>query len=221
MSDPQTASTQLEEEYRALGYAHIAGLDEVGRGAWAGPLVVGAVVLPIGRPDLSEALRGVRDSKKVTTMRQRDILAEKIRDVALAWGLGQVSPSEIDVYGLTGGTHLAMHRALHALQTDYPHCQPDLLFLDHIALPDNRLTQISRAKMDSLSLTVAAASLLAKTFRDEIMIGLDELYPEYDFAHNKGYAATSGGDVHRKALAELGPSPVHRLSFKPIQRRLL
>jgi ribonuclease HII len=221
MRDPQTASTQLEEEYRALGYQAIAGLDEVGRGAWAGPLVVGAVILPIGHLDLSKALKGVRDSKKVTTMHQRDILAEKIRDIAIAWGLGQTTPAEIDSYGIIGGTHLAMRRALQTMQSDFPHTQPDLLFLDHIDLPDTSLPQISRARMDSLSLTVAAASLLAKTYRDDLMIGFDEYYPDYDFAHNKGYAATSGQDLHRKALERLGPSPIHRLSFKPMQRRLL
>lgn len=221
MTDPHTASTHLERDYRARGYLHIAGLDEVGRGAWAGPLVVGAVILPIQRPDLSDILSGVRDSKTVTTGKQRQFLADKIRDVAVAWGIGLVQPAEIDTHGLTRATHLAMQRALDALTTDYPHAQPDILFLDYIKLHNNPLPQVSYSKMDTLSLTVAAASLIAKCHRDDIMIGLDELYPQYDFAHNKGYAATSGADVHRKALEELGPSPVHRLSFKPVQRRLL
>lgn len=221
MPDPETASTQLEEEYRARGYHSIVGLDEVGRGAWAGPVVVGAVILPIHRPDLRDVLIGVRDSKKVTTLRRRNLLAEKVRDTASAWGLGQASASEIDDYGIIGATHLAMHRALEAMLEDFPEADPDLLFLDHIHLPDMPLPQVSRAKMDSLSLTVASASLLAKTYRDDIMIGFDERYPDYDFANNMGYAATSGEDLHRKALARLGPSPIHRLSFKPMQRRLL
>ena len=110
-----------------------------------------------------------------------------------------------------------MRRALAMLSQDFADVQPNALFLDHITLPDNPLFQLSLARMDSLSLTVASASLLAKTYRDDIMIGLDERYAGYDFAHNKGY----GQPAHIAGLDRLGVSPVHRLSFKPMQRRLL
>ena len=216
MRDPQTASLTIEHHYRSLGCDHIAGIDEAGRGAWAGPVVAAAVILPLERADLREALAGVRDSKKVTTMRQRNRLAESVRSTALAWGVGEADVDEISAYNIAGATRLAMHRALDAMWGAFP-ITPDLLLLDYMRLPACLIEQVSLARMDTLSLTVAAASLLAKTHRDDIMLRLDERYPGYDFAHNKGY----GQPKHREGLDLLGVSPVHRLSFKPRQRRLL
>ncbi len=217
MRDPQTASLTLEEEHRALGHAYIAGLDEAGRGAWAGPVVAAAVILPVARLNLRDSLPGVRDSKKVTTMRQRCHLAESVREVALAWGVGEADVDEIAAYNIAGATRLAMHRALDAMCGAFPGVMPSLLFLDYMPLPDCPIAQLSLARMDSLSLTVASASLLAKTHRDAIMLDLDALYPGYDFAHNKGY----GQPKHRAGLDRLGSCPAHRMNFKPLQRRLL
>jgi ribonuclease HII len=218
----------------AEGYRHIAGLDEAGRGSWAGPVTASAVILPIGRPDLSqepalstacselcrrverrcsepvEELEGVRDSKQLTP-RQRECLYPIIKSAALAVGVGSVLPEKIDDVGIVPATQQAMSLAI--AQLDPP---PDFLLIDFINLPGLSIPQKSITNGDALSLSIAAASIVAKVTRDRLMVELDAHYPGYGFARHKGY----GTPQHRESLARLGPSPVHRLSFAPLKLML-
>jgi ribonuclease HII len=184
------------------GIMTVAGIDEAGRGALAGPVAAGAVILP---PELEIAgwLKGVRDSKQVTPF-QREIAREKILQYAAAWGVGFASAEEIDQMGILPATRLAACRALEALTTPPLH-----LLLDYLFLPDIATPQTSLIKGDCRSLSIAAASILAKTSRDALMQELDLTYPGYGFATHKGY----GTLAHRVALRSLGASPVHRISF--------
>jgi len=191
----------------AKGYRHIAGLDEAGRGSWAGPVVAGAVILPIGQADLSQRLEGVRDSKQLTP-RQRERLYGTIRSAALAVGVGIVPPDMIDESGIVPATRQAMGLAL--VQLDL---LPDFLLIDFLNLPGLSIPQKGITGGDALSLSIAAASIVAKVTRDRWMIQLDAQYPGYGFARHKGY----GTRQHRESLARLGPSPIHRLSFAPMK----
>jgi len=188
------------------GIAIIAGIDEAGRGAWAGPVVAAAVVLPLERSDLKSELDGVRDSKLLSA-RQRSHWAGKIWEIAATIGVSQATAEEVDALGLILATRTAMTRATHELDPS-----PDHLLIDHILLPESELPQTALPRGDAIVLSIAAASIIAKVTRDTIMIELDERYPGYGFPQHKGY----GTSVHRQALAALGPSPVHRRSFKPI-----
>jgi ribonuclease HII len=188
------------------GIAIIAGIDEAGRGAWAGPVVAAAVVLPLERSDLKCELDGVRDSKLLSA-HQRGHWAGKIREIASTIGVGQATTEEIDTLGLISATRTAMARAIHELDPS-----PDHLLIDHILLPESELPQTALPRGDAIVLSIAAASIIAKVTRDTIMIELDERYPGYGFPQHKGY----GTSVHRQALAALGPAPVHRRSFAPI-----
>jgi len=185
---------------------HIAGLDEAGRGAWAGPVVAAAVVLPLDRRDLTRALNGVRDSKLVPES-EREALAERIRSVAVGIGIGATSAREVDQAGLLPATRLAMRRALLGLglPTDY-------LLLDYLLLPEVRVHQTALPHGDARVLSIAAASIIAKVSRDALMRHIDGLFPGYGFDRNKGY----GTPLHRRALHRLGPSPVHRRSYRPV-----
>lgn len=207
-SASKTASLTYERQYQTSGCNTIMGLDEAGRGPWAGPVAAGAVCLPLERKDLSKALMGVRDSKQMTP-RQRTQLAEVIKQVAAAWGIGSASNDEIDELGIVPATKLAMKRAF-----EMANVQPDCLILDSLAWPEMSIPQISLIKGDSLSLSIAAASVLAKVWRDEYMTHLSEKYPQYGFGLHKGY----GTPAHQAALKEHGPSPVHRKSFAPIRK---
>jgi ribonuclease HII len=201
----------LEEERLLLraGYKTIAGLDEAGRGAWAGPVAAAAVILPLDDPDLTTKLRGVRDSK-LCTPRQRDVLYERIIEVAVAWATALVPAARIDEIGIVPATRQAMQTAIAALvKLSHP---PDALLIDALSLPDLALAQRSLSKGDLKSLTIAAASILAKVTRDRKMIVLDELYPDYGFARNKGY----GTPQHQKALVTAGPLGLHRWTFAPV-----
>ncbi len=183
------------------GFRYVAGLDEAGRGALAGPVAAAAVILP---PNLApRALEGVLDSKQMRPS-QREMWAARIRQVALAWAVGYATPSEIDAWGIVPAVHLAMQRALEALRP-----RPDFLLIDYVRLPDCPLPQTALVKGDQQVLSIAAASVLAKTHRDALMRTLDARYPRYGFARHKGY----GTRRHREALARWGPSPVHRRSF--------
>jgi ribonuclease HII len=178
-------------------------LDEAGRGALAGPVAVGAVILP-DIPPLARTLRGARDSKQLTPL-QRDRLAPRIKEAARAWGIGLSSAEEIDSLGIVAATRLAALRALGSLPL-----LPDYLLTDfRLELPELDLPQTSLVKGDQRSLSVACASILAKTARDELMRALDSEYQGYGFARHKGY----GTAFHRAALARLGSSPVHRKTF--------
>jgi ribonuclease HII len=200
----------LENEFRAQGYRLIAGLDESGRGAWAGPVMAAAVILPLGQPDLREALKGVRDSKTIyPPLRAR--LRETIAQVALAVGVGKATSREIEKMGIVGASRLAMRRALDDLAL-----RPDALLIDYLSLPDVRLPQHNPAHGEDRSLSIAAASIVAKVTRDGHMIELDDIYPGYGFARHKGY----GTAVHRQALGELGPCDIHRRTFRPVWARL-
>jgi ribonuclease HII len=194
----------------AEGYRHIAGLDEAGRGAWAGPVVAGAVILPIDRPDLSQQLEGVRDSKQLTP-RQRERLYPIIESAALAVGVGIVPPDMIDELGIVPATRQAMGLAI--TQLNLP---PDFLLIDFLNLPRLSIPQRSITHGDALCLSIAAASIVAKVTRDRWMVQLDARYPGYGFARHKGY----GTRQHREALVRLGPSPIHRLSYAPMRLML-
>jgi ribonuclease HII len=190
----------------AAGMANLAGLDEAGRGAWAGPVSAAAVILPCDA-DLCVRMKGVRDSKQMTS-RQRFAWAVKIRRIALAWGVGFASHTEIDAIGILPATRLAMQRAL--AQLTLP---PQHLLLDAVRLPAVALPQTVLIKGDVHSLSIAAASVLAKTARDELLIAWEQEYPGYGFARHKGY----GTAAHRQALQVKGPCPLHRFSFAPIR----
>ncbi len=204
----QWPDLQEEQALQAQGYPRIAGLDEAGRGAWAGPVVAAAVVLPLGRPDLAQALSGVRDSKQCTP-RQRDQLFGRIRDVALAVGVGSVLPGRVDAIGIVPATREAMVQAVGRLGV-----APDALLIDALRLPSLPLPQRPLIKGDARSLSIAAASIVAKVTRDRMMVSLDARYGGYGMARHKGY----GTRQHQQALALLGPSPVHRLSYAPLKK---
>lgn len=201
---------EYERSFWARGYRYVAGCDEVGRGCWAGPVVVGAVVLPIHDPAICGVLRaaGVRDSKLLSP-EQRTALVPLIHEIALAYALGEAEPEEIDQIGIVPATHRAARRALSRLPI-----RPHALLLDAFPLPDVSLPQKAVIKGDQRSLTVATASILAKVARDTYMIRTDEQYPGYGFARHKGYGTLQ----HREALNTLGPSPLHRHSWRPILR---
>ncbi len=189
------------------GYRLIAGIDEAGRGAWAGPVVAAAVIL-----DLAQVahLDGVNDSKRLTA-RQRDRLYPIIIDQCVAYGIGQGSAAEIDALGILPATRLAMTRAVETLSP-----QPDALIIDAVRLPQMDQPQSVFNFADAISLSVAAASILAKVTRDRWLIDLDAQYPAYQFARHKGY----GTPIHRAALQSIGPCAIHRQSFKPIRALL-
>lgn len=187
------------------GYQLIAGVDEVGRGPLAGPVVAAAVILPLG---IAPAwLNLVRDSKRLTVAR-REFLYDRIEEEALAIGVGSVCPELIDARGISAATRLAMRLAVEQLR--HP---PDFLLIDAIKLPDLNLPQKSIIRGDGLSLSIAAASIVAKVTRDHFMIGYDGVYPNYGFARHKGYATRE----HRSNLWRLGASPIHRKSFAPVR----
>ncbi len=196
----------LERALVARGFCRIAGMDEAGRGALAGPVAAAAVVLPLEAPDLAARLAGVDDSKRLSP-KARTRLAQRIRQTALASAVGMASPAEVDALGIVPATRLAMRRALAALPLT-----PDHLLLDWLRLPEVALPQTALPHGDARALSIAAASILAKVSRDALMERLDERYPGYGFARHKGYATTA----HRAALRRLGPSPVHRHSFAPV-----
>lgn len=209
---PKTASLIHERNYYNMGCRTIFGIDEAGRGPWAGPVSAGAVALPLNRQDLSKALAGVRDSKEMTP-NQRQSLADTIKDVSLAWGIGHATAKEIDELGIVPATKMAMQRALsEALSgTDI---EPDCLFLDYMLWPERLdIPQVSIVSGDKHSLSIACASVLAKVWRDLFMLELDAEFPHYGFAQHKGY----GTAAHRQALEQYGASDFHRKYYKPIQ----
>jgi ribonuclease HII len=203
---PQSPNFDFEKALADKDGLLIAGLDEAGRGAWAGPVYAAAVMLPISEFVL-ELLHGVRDSKQMSA-RQREYWAEQIKIAALAWGIGSAGQAEIDRLGIMACTRLAMTRAYEQLTL-----KPGHLLIDALRLPDVRVGQTALIKGDQRSLSIAAASVLAKTARDAWMKAAAEEYPQYGFARHKGY----GTSLHRAKLSEFGPSPIHRMSFKPIR----
>lgn len=187
-----------DEQLRARGIRVLAGVDEVGRGAFAGPLVAAAVILPE-----SDGLELLDDSKRLT-VEQRESLCRQVMHVALATSVVIVEPGEIDLRGLHRSNLWALRRACMGLDPHPEHAVVDGYPVEPMPFPHEALSQ-----GDHRSRSVAAASVLAKVTRDRIMLDLDEVYPEYGFAKNVGY----GTSEHRAALDSLGPSPVHRLTF--------
>lgn len=196
---------KFESDLWDSGLQFIAGLDEAGRGALAGPVSVGAVVLPNDKPLLSRTLGRVRDSKQLTPL-QRDSIAPAIKDIALAWSVGFADADEIDSQGIVRATRLAAIRALHQFSIS-----PQYLLTDfRLELPQLDISQTSIVKGDAHCLSIACASILAKTERDALMRELDERHPGYGLAKHKGY----GTQAHRSALRRLGLSSVHRKTFR-------
>lgn len=188
------------------GYQAVAGLDEAGRGAWAGPVVAAAVILP-AEVAVAERLAGVADSKLLTAAARERSYGQIVR-VAHAWGVGIVPATEIDAHGIAPATRAAMQQALAALAV-----APDYLLLDYVRLPESPLPQHALPRGDRWVLSIAAASIVAKVTRDRMMIELDRHYPVYGFAQHKGY----GTQQHQQALRCHGPCPLHRLSFAPLR----
>ena len=212
---PKTASLLHERQYTAAGYRVIVGIDEVGRGPLAGPVAAGAVALPLNREDLPTILRGVRDSKEMNAL-QRLAAAATIKDIALSWGIGHSTSREIDANGIVAATKLAMQRALDNA-VDSSGISPDCAFLDQMPWPQHQACQHAYfVHGDKLSLSIASASVIAKVWRDNFMMQLDELLPQYGFAQNKGYGTAS----HLRALEQYGPCEYHRRAFKPVQDAL-
>ena len=199
------SNPDLTHEKHLWGYyTYIAGLDEAGRGALAGPVAVGAVILPKDKARLSRTLAGVRDSKQMTPL-ERETLAPRIQKTALAWSVGFASSEEIDSQGIVPATRLAAIRALERLSIS-----PEYLLTDfRLELPHLDISQTSLVHGDAQCLSVAAASVLAKTARDAFMHQLDSEYPNYGLGKHKGY----GTQAHRLAMKRWGYSSVHRKSF--------
>jgi len=189
------------------GYTRVAGLDEAGRGAWAGPVCAAAVILPLDRTNLLDLLTGVRDSKQLSPAR-REMLLPRILGVAEAVGVGWATPAEVDEVGIVPATRQAMARAVAWLDG-----RVDALLVDYVRLPDLTLPKRALPKADVHCLSVASASVVAKVTRDRLMVVLDGDFPGYGFARHKGY----GTPQHREALARLGPSPIHRMSWRPMR----
>lgn len=201
-----TAGLALEAELWSAGHRAVAGVDEVGRGPWAGPVVAAAVILPADPFALAPLLGQVDDSKRLTSC-QRERLFGPIQQLALATGVGRVEASEIDRDGIAAATKQAMRQALAALAV-----APDFVLLDFLTLPDLPQPQRGVPHGDALSLSIAAASIVAKVTRDRWMVEQEAIYPGYGFARHKGY----GTAAHRAALVRLGPCALHRLSFAPV-----
>ncbi len=195
-----------ERALQAAGAVRVAGLDEAGRGAWAGPVCAAAVVLPLEQPDLPAILAGVRDSKLLTPARRQALWAT-VRQAALGCGVGWATPVEIDEMGIVRATQTAMVRALGQLAGAV-----DALLIDYLSLPEVALPQRALPHADSRCLSVAAASIIAKVERDRLMEALDSDFPGYGFARHKGY----GTQQHRQALLRWGATPLHRKSWRPL-----
>ena len=201
---------EFEQGLWAQGCLSVAGIDEAGRGAWAGPVSAGAVILP-AEPDILARLEGVRDSKLMTPA-ERETMFDVITANAAAWAVGKADAEEIDRIGILNATKNAMKRAVTGLGT-----QPDHLLIDYVRLHDVTIPQTGIKHGDMLSLSIACASVLAKVTRDRYMRGeAAALYPQYGFDQHKGY----GTKLHQQALAEFGPCPIHRRSFRPLADEL-
>ena len=197
--DYSTEIRQFEQTLRQQGYQRIAGIDEAGRGALAGPVVAAAVILPINR-----RISGVTDSKQLTP-KQRARLFDEIYHAAVAVGVGRINNKEIDEINILQATMGAMAQAIAQITPSL-----DYVLVDGTHLPEISLPAEAIPKGDTLVHSIAAASIIAKVTRDRLMIEFDEIYPGYGFQKHKGY----GTLLHRQAIAQLGPCPIHRRSFK-------
>ena len=200
---PKYPDLKIEKRLWKKGWQNIAGIDEAGRGALAGPGCAAAVILP-NITKQTRILAGVRDSKQMTQL-QRERFEPLVKEIAISWGVGFASAAEIDKIGILPATRLAAQRAVAALSPI-----PDYLITDYLKLPEIDLPQEHFVKGDMRSLTISSASVLAKTARDAQMRLLDEQVPGYALSRHKGY----GTKAHREAIQKLGKSPIHRQSFK-------
>ncbi|MCG9126111.1 ribonuclease HII [Candidatus Poribacteria bacterium] len=181
------------------GYKDIAGIDEAGRGALAGPVVAAAVILPI-----ECTIEGLKDSKQLTS-KQRELLVDVIQSKAISVGVGIIDNYIIDKINILQATLQAMNKAVEQLDQ-----QPEYLLVDGSKMPDTHISGEAIPKGDNLSISIAAASVIAKTTRDRLMIEYDTTYPEYSFPKHKGYPTV----LHRRAIAKFGPTEIHRKTFK-------
>lgn len=201
-----TIGIQEEQQLWRKGAQIVAGVDEVGRGCWAGPVVAAAVSFPTHLLNDPVALAGINDSKTLSA-EARQAMAQQIRQLASGIGLGVVSAHLIDLFGIAEATKWAMMHAVLSLPN-----LPDGLVIDWVKLPELPLLQRSLPKGDAISISVAAASIIAKVYRDNLMHEYDQRDPRYGWAAHKGY----GTAQHQRALAAHGPSLLHRRSFKPL-----
>jgi ribonuclease HII len=192
----------FEDQARSEGFLFIAGVDEVGRGCLAGPVVAAACILDPGKP----VPEGLNDSKKLTAL-QRERIADELRETAVAFAIGAVDADEIDRINILEATRKAMSRAIAALPAS-----ADFLLIDALQLRNVSVPQKAIIKGDAISYSIAAASVIAKTYRDGLMCSYDAEYPQYGFAGHKGYAAAT----HLAALRSHGPCPLHRRSFRGV-----
>jgi len=205
MNNLQIPSFAEEKSLEAQGYRLIAGVDEVGRGALAGPVVASAVILPCNLN--TQWVGEVRESKQLTSAR-REFLSQHIQEIAISIGTGVSSHEIIDTQGIIKATRSAMKLAIDQLSPP-----PQCLLIDYMRLPESPLHQKGIKNGDSLCFSIACASIVAKVARDHLMAELDKIYPGYGLAEHKGY----GTKEHFACLRRLGPSPIHRRSFQPIK----
>lgn len=198
--EKELARTEKMKEYenKYSSFSYICGIDEVGRGPLAGPVVAGAVILPKDCDILY-----LNDSKQLSE-KKREELYDVIMEKAVATGLGFVSPERIDEINILQATYEAMREAIGKLNP-----MPDILLNDAVNIPGVNIKQVPIIKGDAKSISIAAASIIAKVTRDRLMVQYDTVYPEYGFASNKGY----GAQMHIDALRKFGPTPIHRKSF--------
>ncbi len=217
MSRSNFPTLEYEHAFWRDGFVSVAGLDEAGRGALAGPVVAAAIILPVTADDdwahlpLFQSIARANDSKQLTE-RVREELYEPLCTIARAFAIGSASHSEIDEINILRASHLAMSRALEQLSPP-----PDALLLDALVLGNTELPQQGIIHGDARALSIAAASILAKVTRDRLMRQLGAQYPQYGFAKHKGY----GTRAHLAALEKFGPSPIHRLTYAPVQNALM
>jgi ribonuclease HII len=205
INNQQKPSFAEEKSLEAQGYHRIAGVDEAGRGALAGPVVAAAVILPCGidAPWLDQ----VKDSKQLSPAK-RELLFHNIHHTAISIGISLAPPEVIDAQGIIKATRLAMKLAIDRLSPP-----PESLLIDYMRLPKVPLPQKGITSGDKLCFSIACASIVAKVARDWLMVELDRIYPGYGLAQHKGY----GTEKHLSCLRQLGPSPIHRHSFKPVR----
>lgn len=188
----------IENEYREKGFNIICGVDEAGRGPLAGPVYAAAVILPSDC-----VIEGLNDSKKLTE-KKREALFDKIKEKALAYGIARADEKEIDEINILNATFLAMKRAIASLSV-----RPDLALIDGNQKPHTDIEEVTVIKGDAKSMSIAAASVLAKVSRDRFMLEMAEKYPQYEFARHKGY----GTKLHYEKIAQYGVCDIHRRTF--------
>ena len=189
---------EYESKASAMGYGNICGVDEAGRGPLAGPVYAAAVILPQGL-----VIEGLNDSKKLSE-KKRELLYDKVIENAIAWSVGVATEQEIDEVNILQATYLAMRRAVEGLEV-----KAGYALIDGNRMPPLSIDGETVIKGDALSMSIAAASIIAKVSRDRFMLEIDEKYPEYQFSKHKGY----GTALHYKMIEKYGISPVHRRSF--------